>query len=137
VQYLQFLQLIRHLLTIRQNSASGFAQMATKKSTLLPLTQGEKLMILVHRSGMTGKEIAALTGYGRTYISKLYNNKTLNKQQVTVLSQALSVPPSIFEEELERRIIALEKEVQNLKALENRVRILEAENSGLRQALQN
>lgn len=94
-------------------------------------------MILVHRSGLTATEVAVRTGYGRTYISKLYNKEKLNKQQVTVLSQALSVPPSIFEEELERRIITLEKEVQALKALENRVRILEAENSGLRQALHN
>lgn len=94
-------------------------------------------MILVHRSGMTAIQLAEITGYGRTYISKLYNVPELNKKQIAILSTALNVSPEIFDEEIERRVITLENEVKRIRDLENRIRVLEAENSGLRKALHN
>lgn len=98
-------------------------------------------MILVHRAGVTAIEMAERTGYGRTYISKLYNVEEFNPRQVKTLAHALGVPEQIFDAASSDRLDALELRVGILedenKSLKNRLRILEAENSGLRKALEN
>jgi len=80
VQYLQFLQLIRHLLTIHQTSAFGFAQMATTKSTLPPPTQGEKLKVIIVRLTDEQKDqankIAAESGATVSELIRRLLNKT-------------------------------------------------------------
>jgi len=99
------------------------------------------LWVLIHRAKITNTEIAARTGYGRTYISQLYNVETFNNRQIKTLSSALGIPEQIFTDNSSDRLDALESRVGALedenKSLKNRLRILEAENSGLRKALEN
>jgi len=111
------------------------------QETGLKFTHGELLWVLIHRAKITNTEIAARTGYGRTYISQLYNVETFNNRQIKTLSSALGIPEQIFTDNSSDRLDALESRVGALedenKSLKNRLRILEAENSGLRKALEN
>lgn len=112
---------------------------------VIPLSHGEKLLILVTRfkklTGLSATEVSERAGYTRTYIPKLYNVDKFSPKQIKLVSAALNVPESAFDNDLEARVANLETEVAGLKEskknLDYRIKILEAENSGLRQALQN
>lgn len=112
---------------------------------LYPLSDGEKLLILVHRSkaltGQSATDLSVKTGYTRTYIPKLYYVPKFNRKQIALVSTALQVPDEVFTENLEERLARLEEEVARLteenKDINGRVKVLEAENNGLRKALMN
>ena len=112
-----------------------------KERAALKLTHGELLMVLIQRAKVTATEMAERTGYGRTYISQLYNVESFNPRQIKTLTSALGIPEQIFTDNSSDRLDALESRVGALedenKSLKNRLRILEAENSGLRKALEN
>jgi len=112
---------------------------------LFPLRAGEKLLILANRlknlTGLSATDLSTKTGYSRTYIPKLYDLEHFNQKQLNIVAAALNVPPDVFTNGIDIRIAALELDVEALKnknaELENRVRVLEAENNGLRLALNN
>lgn len=112
---------------------------------LYPLSMGEKLLILIHRikqrRNQSATDLASKTGFTRTYIPKLYLLKNFNQKQINILSSALDVPEQTFTDDFDARLSALEQEVAELKSknnnLEGRLKIVEAENNGLRKALMN
>lgn len=112
---------------------------------LLPLADGEKLMILINRykslTGLSAADVSARAGYTRTYIPKLISRMMLKPKQRKLVAAALEIPEDVFDNDLESRLAALEKEVEKLqmenRTLDGRVRVLEAENTGLRLALNN
>lgn len=112
---------------------------------LFPFTDGEKLSILINRyknlTGVSAADLSTRAGYTRTYIPKLIARKMLKPKQRKLVAAALEIPETVFDNDLDTRMSTLEQEVERLKeenrALDGRVRILEAENNGLRLALNN
>lgn len=121
------------------------AKETTSIYPLFPLTCGEKLLVflfrLKQRAGLSAADVSLKMGYTSTYIPKLYALESFNRKQLNIVSNAINVPKTEFTESIDVKMSLMAQEIEankeRIKNLENRVRVLEAENSGLRQALQN
>ena len=99
------------------------------------------LFRLKQRTGLSAADVSSKMGYTSTYIPKLYALDTFNQKQLNVVSTAIGVPQSEFTDSMDVKMAAMAADIETskeqIKSLENRVRILEAENNGLRLALNN
>lgn len=110
--------------------------MAQQKQ-VLTLTDGEKLSILIRRDGRLIQELAPVWGKDRRTLSRYMSENKLDPDVIKRACEVLGVPESMFDprlnadqllEELDRMRTAIEN-------LNHRVHILEAEKSGLSDAI--
>ena len=89
---------------------------------ILSLSQGEILLILVHRCGRKAQEVAeglSLSQY--TYLSRLYKREKLPDKIIRSASSFFNMPETIFETS------SLAELSEKMDALEGRVKILESD----------
>lgn len=111
--------------------------MMAQRQQVLVLTDGEKLTILIARDGRDIGDIASAWGKTRVQIWRYQNSEKLKPVVIKRACEVLGVPESVFDprlnanqllEELDR----LRHDVENLN---HRVHVLEAEKSGLSDAI--
>lgn len=108
-----------------------------QQQQVLVLTDGEKLTILIARDGRDIGDIALAWGKTRVQIWRYQNSEKLKPVVIKRACEVLGVPESIFDPRLnaDQLLNELDQMHQDIESLNHRVQVLEAEKSGLSDAI--
>lgn len=108
-----------------------------QRQQVLTLTDGEKLAILISRDGRKVEEIAIAWGKSRQQIARYANENNLNPKVIKRACEVLGVPESVFDPRLNANQLLdeLDRLRHDVENLNHRVHVLEAEKSGLSDAI--
>lgn len=103
----------------------------------LVLTDGEKLTIIIARDGRSIDDIASAWGKTRVQIWRYQNSEKLKPVVIKRACETLGVPESIFDHRLnaDHLLSELDRLHDDIENLNHRVHVLEAEKSGLSDAI--
>lgn len=111
--------------------------MMAQRQQVLVLTDGEKLTILIARDGRDIDDIASAWGRTRVQIWRYQNSEKLKPVVIQRACEVLGVPESIFDPRLntDSLLQELDRMQHDIENLNHRVHILEAEKTGLSDAI--
>lgn len=103
----------------------------------LVLTDGEKLSILINRDGRLVKDLASVWGKDRRTLTRYMTEKKLPQVVIKRACEVLGVSESVFDARLDADHLLRELEEMHraIESLNHRVHVLEAEKSGLSDAI--
>lgn len=108
-----------------------------QRQQVLTLTDGEKLSILIRRDGRLVQELASIWGKDRRTLTRYMSEKELDHSVIKRACEVLGVPESIFDARLnaDQLLNELDRMRTAIDNLNHRVQVLEAEKSGLSDAI--